>query len=70
MAAEPTIEDLIQTVAALDRDTCKARLRLIERPRLDFPDDFLDALSLERLRHLLLAAYLQARRRPNQRHAS
>jgi hypothetical protein len=62
MAADSSVEELIRSVQALDRDTCKQRLRAIDRPRLDFPDDFLDALSDERLRHLLLAACLQARK--------
>jgi hypothetical protein len=62
MAADQSLEDLIKSVQELDRAACKERLRQMERPRLDFPDDFLDALSEERLRHLLLAACLQARK--------
>ena len=62
MAADQSLEDLIRSVQELDRDTCKARLQQMERPHLDFPEDFLDALSVERLRHLLLAACLQARK--------
>jgi hypothetical protein len=69
MAADPSVEDLIRSVQELDRDTCKARLRAIYQPRLDFPNEFLDTLSDERLRHLLLAACLQARKHPRRAQA-
>ena len=55
-------EQLLSDVAGLDRDSCKAWLRSLQRPRTDFTDDFLDSLSLDRLRHVVAAAYYQARR--------
>ncbi len=54
------IEQKIQSVYALDRARCKAELLGMARPRLDFTEEYLDALNLDRLRHLLVAAYLQA----------
>ena len=46
----------------MDRDHCKAALSGFEQPSLDFTDDFLNQISLDRLRHILMAACLQSRR--------
>lgn len=54
------IEEKIHRVYHLDRLGCKSELRNMQRPKLDFTDDYLDDLSIDRLRHLLVAAYLQA----------
>ena len=62
MGLDDPIEAVIQTVAALDRDGCKTELRRIERPVLDFTDEYLDSLSIDRLRHVLMAAHLQSRK--------
>ena len=58
---EQQIEELIDTIHSLDRDRCKSELRRFEMVRLDFTDEFLEKLSLDRLRHVLLAACIQAR---------
>ena len=55
-------EQMIETLAALDRESCVRRIRMMQRPRMDFTEDFLSSLSVERLRHILMAACLQARR--------
>ena len=54
------IEQKIQDVYGLDHAQCKAELMRIDRPQLDFTHEYLDALSVERLRHILVAAYLQS----------
>ncbi len=71
--AEPTvsesIEQKLQSVYHLDREHCVRELMTIQQPKLDFTTDYLEALSVDRLRHLLAAAYLQSkkRRRPGER---
>lgn len=37
-------------------------MKSIERPRLDFTDEYLNAASLDQLRHILVAAVIQARK--------
>ena len=54
------LEQKIQEVYGLDHARCKAELLNIARPRLDFTEDFLDQQSLDHLRHILVAAYVQA----------
>ncbi|MDP6154479.1 MAG: hypothetical protein QF785_13945 [Phycisphaeraceae bacterium] len=62
MTADEPIEQLITNVYEMDRDHCKAALSGFEQPSLDFTDDFLNQISLDRLRHILMAACLQSRR--------
>lgn len=62
MGTDRPLEELMQTVASLDRDGCKAELRHFKKPTIDFTDEYLDSLSVDRLRHILLAACLQARK--------
>lgn len=57
-----SIDELIRGLHTLDRDSCKAALLDIKRPALDFTESYLDQMSTERLRHILMAAYLQARK--------
>ena len=56
------VEQLIQEIHSLDREGCTAELRTMNRPRLDFTPEFLEHLTLEQLRHVLMAACLQARK--------
>ncbi len=56
------IETLLTAVATLDRPGCVRALREVPHLRLDFTDEYLQAQSIEGLRHLLAAAVLQARR--------
>ncbi len=56
------IDQLLKTVQDLDRSGCKTQLRGLDRIHLDFTDEYLDALTLERLRHILVAACIQSRK--------
>jgi hypothetical protein len=50
------------SIAALDRNELKRRIRTFRgRFKLDFNEDYLDSLSIDRLRHILLAALINAR---------
>ena len=53
------LNQLIQTIHALDRDRCLCELRSLERLQLDFTDEFLNTLSHDRLRHVLLRRQLR-----------
>jgi hypothetical protein len=53
------------SIAALGRDELKRRIKDFRgRFKLDFSDDYLDSLSLDRLRHILLAALINGRAHP------
>ena len=57
-------EQMATSLAALGRDELKRRIKNFRgRFKLDFSDEYLDALSLDRLRHILLAALINARTR-------
>jgi hypothetical protein len=50
------------SIAALGRNELKRRIRNFKgRFRLDFTDDYLNKLSVDRLRHILLAASINAK---------
>ncbi len=58
-------EQVAASLAELGRDDLKKRIKNFRgRFKLDFSDDYLDALSLDRLRHLLLAALINAKAEP------
>jgi hypothetical protein len=58
-------EQVAASLADLGRDDLKQRIKNFRgRFKLDFSDDYLDALSLDRLRHLLLAALINAKAEP------
>ena len=59
-----SMTDLVNTVQSFDRDHCIAQLQQLRRPKLDFTDEFLQNQSLDRLRHIVMAAFLQARKSP------
>ncbi len=64
MATKDPLERLTVRIASLGEDEVKARIKAFKGGfRLDFSDDYLDALSLERLRHILLAAVLTTLRK-------
>jgi len=53
---------IVARVCALDREALKRELLEFRGPvRLDFTEEFLSRLSTERLRHILLAAWLCGR---------
>jgi len=63
MASKAYFESTATSVAALGRAELKRRIRNFRgRFKLDFTDDYLNRLSLDRLRHILLAALINAKR--------
>lgn len=55
-------EELISKIAEMHRDEVTGLLRGLRCDfKLDFSDEFLASVSLERLRHIALAACLHAR---------
>lgn len=69
MQLDGPVEQLIQDIHALDHDGVVDQLLSIRKPRLDFTEDYLRSLTLEQLRHILMAACLQARKSPVRRTA-
>ena len=63
MASTRYMEHTAASVAALGRAELKRRIANFRgRFKLDFTDDYLNKLSVDRLRHILLAALMNARR--------
>ena len=57
MARKHRIDELASRIASLSRDQIKPMLLGFKsRTRLDFTPEYLDSLSLDELRHVLLAA--------------
>jgi len=55
-------EDLATVVAEMDRDGLIGMLREMKCTfRMDFPDEFLKQISLDKLRHIVLSASLHVR---------
>ena len=64
MYAHGPFERSATSIAALNRNQLKRRIKGFRgRFRLDFTDDYLDNISLDRLRHILLAALISTRPR-------
>ncbi len=62
MASEKHFEQTATSIASLGRDELKRRIRNFEgRFKLDFTDGYLDNLGVDRLRHILLAALINAK---------
>jgi hypothetical protein len=62
VSSQGQFEQLVTSIAALGRDELKKRIKDFRgRFKLDFSDAYLDSLSLDRLRHILLAALINAR---------
>jgi hypothetical protein len=52
-------EHTVAVIATLGRDELKKRIKGFQSSlKLDFTDDYLDTISLDRLRHILLAVVL------------
>jgi hypothetical protein len=62
MSPNASLNQLAAHVNGLDRDGCIAALHSFKSIRLDFSEKYLADASLERLRHILLAAYITAQR--------
>ena len=64
MASREYFEQTATSIAALGRNELKRRIRGFRgRFKLDFTEDYLNNLSVDRLRHILLAALINARAR-------
>jgi len=62
MASREQFEQTATSIAALGRGELERRIRnFTGRFKLDFTDDYLNRLSVDRLRHILLAALINAR---------
>ena len=62
MYSRHSFEETSTSIASLGRRELKCRIKNFRgRFRLDFTDDYLDSASLEKLRHILLAALLTAK---------
>ena len=62
MASREYFEQTATSIAALGRNELKRRIRHFRgRFKLDFTEDYLNNLSVDRLRHILLAALINAK---------
>jgi hypothetical protein len=63
MTSEKQFEQAAVSIASLGRDELKRQIRNFEgRFKLDFTDNYLDNLDVDRLRHILLSALINAKR--------
>jgi len=62
MIARSNFEQAATSIASLNRSELKKRIKNFRgRFKLDFTEDYLNRLSVERLRHVLLAALINAK---------
>jgi len=62
MAVKKYFEQTATSIASLGRSELKRRIRNFRgRFKLDFTEDYLNNLSVDRLRHILLAALINAK---------
>ena len=62
MTAKEYFEREATSIAVLGRNELKRRIKNFKgRFKLDFTDDYLNKLTVDRLRHILLAALINAR---------
>ena len=62
MASREYFEQTATTIAALDKGELKKRIKNFQgRFKLDFTEDYLNKLGVDRLRHILLAALINAK---------
>ena len=62
MASGKHFEQTATSIATLGRDELKKRIRNFKgRFKLDFSEDYLNNISIDRLRHVLLAALINAK---------
>ena len=61
MTADRCLEQSATTVVSMGKSELKKRIRRFSgRFRLDFPDDYLNGVNADRLRHILMAAMINA----------
>jgi len=59
MSSAKYVERQVTSISALSREELKRRIRNFHgRFKLDFTEDYLNKMSVERLRHILLAALI------------
>lgn len=62
MNSKRYFEQNATSIAALDRNELTRRIRNFKgRFKLDFTDDYLNHITVDRLRHILLAALISAK---------
>jgi hypothetical protein len=62
MTSRQYFEQTATSIASLGRNELKRRIKNFRgRFKLDFTEDYLNRLSVDRLRHILLAALINAR---------
>ena len=62
MASAEYFEQTSTSIASLGRDELKRRIKNFKgRFKLDFTEDYLNNLGVDRLRHILLAALINAK---------
>ena len=62
MTSKQYFEQTATSIASLGRDELKRRIKNFKgRFRLDFTEDYLNSTSIDRLRHVLLAALINAK---------
>lgn len=64
MVTDVYFETVCTEIATMDKAEVKHHILHFDGPvRLDFTEDYLDSLDLEKLRHILLAALITAHRK-------
>ena len=59
------LDQIATSIAKLGKEDVKSRIRHFKgRFRMDFTDEYLDGLGIDRLRHILLAALITAKSHP------
>jgi len=62
MTSREYFEKTATSIACLDRDELKKQIKNFRgRFKLDFSEDYLNHISVDRLRHILLAALINAK---------
>ncbi len=62
MASREYFEEAATSITALGKDELKRRIKNFKgRFKLDFTEDYLNNLSVDRLRHILLAALINTK---------
>jgi hypothetical protein len=56
MSSARAFEEISSRIASLNKSELKRRLRSFKGLKLDFTDSYLEGQSVDRLRHILLAA--------------
>ena len=64
MASSHSMEDIVSSVASLNRGQVKKHLMNFKgRFKLDFSETYLNGLSVDRLKHILLAAIMTKKKK-------